>query len=75
MVTKILVAVRTRSKKNEVEKVDTENYTVYTSQAPEKGKANKEVIQLLADYFDTIQANIEIVQGKSVYKKVIIIRK
>ena len=72
---KIFVTVRTRSKKSEVEKIDEENYIVYTSQVPEKGKANKEVIDMLAKYFNLTQAQVNIVRGSNINKKIIDIDK
>ena len=72
---KIFVTVQTRSRKNEVEKVDAENYIIYTSQVPEKGKANKEVIAMLAEYFNVTQSEVEIVRGSNINKKIIDINK
>ena len=44
---------------------------VYTTVAPEKGKANSAVIDLLADYFDVPKSQIKIVRGVAAHDKVI----
>jgi len=44
---------------------------VYTNVAPEKGKANNAVIELLADYFKVPKTTITIVRGLSSRTKVV----
>lgn len=46
--------------------------SVHTS--PEDGKANREMLDLLADYFEVAKSSIEIVQGHTSRKKVIEVR-
>ena len=46
---------------------------VYVTAAPEKGKANKAVIELLSKHFGVNKSSISIIQGEtSAHKKIII---
>ena len=47
---------------------------VYVTVAPEDGKANKAVIELLAKHWDVAKSRIEIVQGLTGRDKVVVIR-
>ncbi|TSC78570.1 MAG: hypothetical protein G01um101429_746 [Parcubacteria group bacterium Gr01-1014_29] len=42
--------------------------------APSDGKANEEMIELLADYFEVAKSAIELVQGHTSRKKIVEIR-
>ena len=44
---------------------------VYTNVAPEKGRANDSVIELLAKYFNVPKSQIKIVRGATARDKVI----
>lgn len=46
--------------------------SVYAS--PTDGKANEEMIELLADYFEVAKSAIEIIQGRTSRSKIIEIR-
>lgn len=63
---KIKVKVITKSSENKVE-YDEKNdiYRVKLTLVPEKGKANKKIIELLAKYLDTNKSNISITTGES----------
>ena len=67
----INVKVHTNSKKNEVIKIDNYNYEIYTNVVPENGKANKNVIELLSDFFKIGKTRIKIVKGEKNKIKVI----
>lgn len=71
---RIGLKVITRAKKEAVEKMSDNNYRVKVSLAPEKGKANKRVIELLADEFKVSKQDIRIVSGEKNNKKIIEIR-
>lgn len=60
---KIKVKVISGAHKNIVEKCDDETYTIRTTAISEKGKANKMVIKLLADYFEVAKSEVRIIQG------------
>ncbi|PKL72475.1 hypothetical protein CVV26_01455 [Candidatus Kuenenbacteria bacterium HGW-Kuenenbacteria-1] len=60
---KIFVKAKPMAKKNEVKKVDENNFIVSTTKLIEKGKANKAIIKLLAKYFNVSQSSIKIFSG------------
>ncbi len=46
---------------------------VYTTVAPENGRANSAVIELLSDYFDIPKSRINIIKGLTARDKVVTI--
>jgi len=44
---------------------------VYTTTAPEKGRANDAVIDLLAAYFDVPKSTIKILRGQTSHNKIV----
>lgn len=68
----IEVRVHPRSKKNAVEK-NGEYYKVWVQAAPEKGKANREMIKLLAEHFGLAPSHIRLVRGKKSRNKSLVI--
>ena len=44
---------------------------VYTTVAPENGRANSAVVELLADYFDVAKSGIKIIRGQTSRDKVV----
>lgn len=71
----ITVTVNPRSQNERVEKVDDKNYKVYFNVPPEKGRANKRVIKLMADYLEVPKSNISIKLGRTAREKVLEISK
>ncbi len=72
----VRVKVRPKSKANEiVETMDDGTIKVRVKAAPEKGKANKEVIKLLAKKYNVRKSDVEIVSGKTDQIKLIKIAK
>ena len=68
---RIYVKVKPRAGKNEVQKISDGEYGVKVTAAPEKGKANEAVIELLAKYFRVPKSLISIVGGKSARTKIV----
>ena len=62
---KISVRVKTNARKNEVQKIDENNYLVSVSVPPVEGKANERVIELLSGYFDRPKRSIVILKGET----------
>ena len=60
---KIFVKVKIRAKREGVEKIDSENFVVSVKEIPEKGKANKAIIKILAEYFKIAPSMIKILTG------------
>jgi uncharacterized protein (TIGR00251 family) len=59
----ITVRVSIRAKRMAVEKIGDTAYKVWVTAVPERGKANAQVIDLLADFFDVPKSHFRIVSG------------
>ena len=51
--------------------MDDGTYKAWVTVAPEKGKANQEVIKLLAKYFQVAKSKVKIISGKTAKIKLI----
>lgn len=69
-VMKIFVKVKPRAPENVIKKIDGIHYTVWTKEAPEKGKANEAVAQVLAAHFEIAPSRIRLISGFSSKQKV-----
>ena len=66
----VKVKVITNANKNEVKREDA-NLKVYITQAPERGKANKKLIEVLSKHFQISKSDIELVRcEKSKFKTI-----
>jgi uncharacterized protein len=63
--------VTPRSGKNEVVKISEGEYKVKVTAAPEKGRANEKVIELLAYHLAMPKSSIKIIAGKTARVKII----
>ena len=68
---KIFVKVKTRSKTKKIFKIDNTHFVVSTNALPEKGKANKDIINMLSKYFDKPSSAIQIISGEKSKDKII----
>jgi len=68
---KIFLKVKLKASQAKVVKIDKTHYQVYVTQPPEKGKANKQIIKLLADYFNVSLSKINIIAGEKGREKVV----
>lgn len=59
------------AKKKEVVVRGKDSYRVKLISPPEKGKANKELVEILAEYFNTKKSNIKIIKGEFGREKVV----
>ena len=67
------IKVKTRAGKRRVEKIGPSQYRISVISPPSKGKANEEVVRVLASYFDLPPSQIRIISGiKSPRKRVLI---
>ena len=66
------VKVHPRSKKSVVEK-NGDGYKVWVQAAPEKGKANREMIKLLAEHLGLAPSQIRLVRGEKSRNKSLVI--
>lgn len=71
MAIKITVNVVANSAKPDVIKLGENEFKVKVDKVPEKGKANKRLIEILAEYFHISKKNIEILHGQTSNKKLI----
>lgn len=68
---RISVKVAAKSKQNKVIKISDAEYKVYVTVAPERGKANEKVIELLSEYFAISKSSIRILRGETANKKLV----
>jgi len=62
--------VITRARKEGIEKIAEDDYKIKVSAVPEKGRANKRVIELLSKEFVLKKSNIRIVSGETGNRKI-----
>lgn len=66
----ICVKVIARAKRNEIKKSNG-GFKAYLTTAPVDGKANKALLELLADYFHLKKSQLSIIKGERSKNKVI----
>jgi hypothetical protein len=71
---KISIKVKTKSKQEKICKIGGTNYVVFIKELPIEGKANKKIIELLAEYFETSRLNVKIILGHKSKDKIIEIK-
>ncbi len=71
MSSKIWVTVKPRAKKEEVRKTGEGQYIASVHAPPQEGKANKALIELLANYFSVPKASVKIIRGQTGRRKLI----
>jgi uncharacterized protein (TIGR00251 family) len=68
---KVSITVKPNSKKREVEPTGPNELLVKVIALPRENKANKEVIETLAEYFDVPKSRVSILSGLRSKKKVL----
>ncbi|MCM8787526.1 MAG: DUF167 domain-containing protein [Candidatus Omnitrophica bacterium] len=68
---RIFVKVKPNAKLQNLEKISNNQFLLYTKEPPIDGRANKAVIEILADYFGVSKSQIKIISGFSSKKKYI----
>ncbi len=66
---KIKVKVKPNARKEEIKKISEDMYEVKVTVVPEKGKANKKVIEVLSKYFNVSKSRIKLVKGEKSKEK------
>jgi len=66
---KIKVKVKPNAKKEEIKKIDEDYYEIRVTVVPEKGKANKKVIEILSKYLKVPKSKIKLVKGEKSKEK------
>lgn len=59
----INLKVAPKSSRNEIIKLDDSHFRAKVTAAPDKGKANEAVVELLSDYFHVAKSRINIISG------------
>ncbi|MEK7123521.1 MAG: DUF167 domain-containing protein [Patescibacteria group bacterium] len=67
----INIRVKTGAQEQTVVKNEDGSFSVRVKSRPEKGRANKEAIEALAEYFDLPKSAFYIIRGKTSSQKVI----
>ena len=65
------VSVKTGKSESKVIKKDFADYEVWVKARPVKGAANKELIEVLSDYFNLKPYNLRIVKGLTSSNKIV----
>ena len=68
---RISVKVKTRAKKNHVEKIDDKNFVAFVKELPIEGKANEAVVKILSFYLNIAKSRIKIVSGRRSKNKIV----
>ncbi|MBD3414348.1 MAG: YggU family protein [Candidatus Aminicenantes bacterium] len=68
---RISVKVSPRSQETGINRIGDRDFKVKVKAPPEKGKANKEVIEVVARYFKVPKSQVRIVRGHKNRKKTI----
>jgi uncharacterized protein (TIGR00251 family) len=68
---KIKVKVITQAKQSKIEEIGPNGLRIKLKSAPIKGKANKELVKLLADYYQVPKSRVEILKGQKAKDKVV----
>lgn len=71
---RIELKVITRAKREGVERFAEDNYKVKVSSPPEKGKANRRVIELISQELGVRKRDIKIVSGETSNKKILAVK-
>ena len=72
---RIFVKAKPGAFKNKIEKTDETNFTVSVTEPPIQGRANRAIVELLAEYFGLTKNSIRIVSGATSKNKIIEINK
>jgi uncharacterized protein (TIGR00251 family) len=68
---RIYLKVIPKSSQCKIEKISDSEYKAWVTVTPEKGKANKAVIKILAKYFNVAKSQIDIIAGKTARVKIV----
>ncbi|MHA1301679.1 MAG: DUF167 domain-containing protein [Candidatus Helarchaeota archaeon] len=68
---RIEILVKTNSKQQKILQISDNSYEVWLKSKPERGKANKELLKLLSNYFNVPESRIQIIKGIKSKNKII----
>jgi hypothetical protein len=67
----ISVSVKFENRKTKLEKISENKYFVFVKAEPVQGKANKEILKIVAKHFKKSEEDIKIISGAKGRKKII----
>ena len=67
------VRVQPRARKQQIQKIGDKEYKVRVISPPSEGKANKEVIELLASHFHLPPSRLKITKGLKSRRKIVVL--
>lgn len=70
---KIKVKVKPNAKREEIKEIERDFFEVRTTVVPEKGKANKKVIEILSKYLKVPKSRIKLIKGETSREKIFLI--
>ena len=70
---KIKVKVKPNAKREEIKEIEMDFFEVRTTVVPEKGKANKKVIEILSKYLKVPKSRIKLIKGETSREKIFLI--
>ncbi len=70
---RIKVKVKPNARKEEIKELDKDYFEVRTTAVPEKGKANKRVIEMLSKYFKIPKSRIKLIKGETSREKIFVL--
>ena len=68
---RIYAKVVPKSSQNKIERIANNEYKIWVTVAPEKGKANEAVVKLLSKYFKISKSQVEVIAGKTARVKIV----
>ncbi len=67
----IKVKVKPKAKREYIKKISEDEFEVAVNEPPEKGRANKRLIELISKYFKVSKSNVTILKGEKSRNKVL----
>ncbi len=67
---RIKVKVKPNAKKEEIKEIEQNYFEIRVTVVPEKGKANKKVIEVLSKYLKVPKSRIKLVKGETSREKI-----
>ena len=68
---RIVVKAKPNSSEEKVEKIDEKTFKVSVKSPPVRGLANKDIIKVLAKYFDVSLSDVRIISGYTSRQKIV----
>jgi uncharacterized protein (TIGR00251 family) len=69
------VKVQPNARKQAIQRISEEEYKIHVLSPPAEGKANKEIIDVIASHFHLPRSRVKIVRGKKSRKKILILER